>query len=290
MRRYPRIAIASAALACGTLFSFSLDNGRIDELSSFSGQQAIEHARFEIAFHRGKLQLDGHTVSSGHEQLLLRAAARARPDTDTSTKFIPLAVAPDYWTGLTVSLLEVLAATQSARASISEDTLTIRGVADGDWDDRLQAFREALPKSIDVRVDMLVLDAQVRVVTMCERAFAAHEAGPVNFEESGTKLRSSAYGVLDQIIALADACRESTVSIVGHTDSSGNETLNQQLSLARARAVADYLAERGIARERLIVAGAGSSLPVADNHTRYGRGLNRRIDIYLSQSNSARGG
>ena len=51
------------------------------------------------------------------------------------------------------------------------------------------------------------------------------------------------------------------------------------LSLARAGAVAAYLDSRGIAKERLVVVGAGSSLPVADNATRYGRSINRRIEI-----------
>jgi outer membrane protein OmpA-like peptidoglycan-associated protein len=94
-------------------------------------------------------------------------------------------------------------------------------------------------------------------------------------------MRRSAYPVLDRVIALADACRGSTLTITGHTDSTGNESWNQQLSLARAQAVATYLDSRGIAGDRLISVGAGSSLPIATNATRYGRGINRRIDIHF---------
>ena len=92
-------------------------------------------------------------------------------------------------------------------------------------------------------------------------------------------MRTSAFLMLERVAAFADACRGTVVSITGHTDSTGDENVNQALSLARARVVADWLRERGIDGNRLEVAGAGSSLPVADNATRFGRGLNRRIDI-----------
>ena len=117
------------------------------------------------------------------------------------------------------------------------------------------------------------------VTALCARAFANHNAGPVNFDESATTFRSSAVPVLQRIVALANACRNAAIEITGHTDSSGDERWNVQLSLARAEAIADYLVRQGIAAERLIATGAGSSSPIADNATRYGRGLNRRIEF-----------
>ena len=56
------------------------------------------------------------------------------------------------------------------------------------------------------------------------------------------------------------------------------------MSLARASAIANYIAARGIARERLIIIGAGSSAPIADNTTGYDRRLNRRISVLLHDS------
>jgi OOP family OmpA-OmpF porin len=114
---------------------------------------------------------------------------------------------------------------------------------------------------------------------LCARAYANHKPGPVTFDESTTTFRSSAVPVLLRIVALANTCRSAAILITGHTDSSGDERWNVRLSLARAEAVADYLEQRGIAAERLIATGAGSSLPIADNATRYGRSLNRRIEF-----------
>ena len=66
---------------------------------------------------------------------------------------------------------------------------------------------------------------------------------------------------------------------MGYQDASGNEAWNRQLSLERARAVGDWLVAHGVAADRIVFEGAGSSEPVASNETRYGRSLNRRIDI-----------
>lgn len=289
MSHYSRFAIASLTLACGTFLSFSIDNGHTDDVSAVPEYSAIEPARFEITFHNGKLHLDGHTVSSSHERQLLQTASRSFSGLSTNTKFRPLGVAPDEWATTTVSLLEALAATRSSSALLTSGALRIRGVGTDDWPERLQTLRRALLESVDLDVDIVVPDAQISVADLCARVFAAHEPGPINFDESGTALRSSAYLVLDRIIAIADACRDSTLWITGYTDSSGNEAWNQQLSLARAKAVADYVTERGIARERMIVAGAGSSQPVANNSTRFGRSLNRRIDIFLRYGGQAQG-
>ena len=117
--------------------------------------------------------------------------------------------------------------------------------------------------------------------SLCERALVNFRAGPVNFEESAARIRPSGKPVLDRVVELASTCRESVVEITGHTDSSGDETWNRILSLERAQAVADYIAARGIASERLIVMGKGSSKPIADNARRFGRSLNRRIEIVI---------
>ena len=95
-------------------------------------------------------------------------------------------------------------------------------------------------------------------------------------------MRPSAYSELERVVALAAACRDATIAITGHTDSSGNEDWNLSLSLQRARAVGDWLVDRGVEADRIVVLGSGSSDPIASNETRYGRSLNRRIDIALA--------
>lgn len=284
MTRRNHILVASSALICGAFSFVSLDTGLSDDAAAIADYSAIISPRFEMSYRRGNLQLDGHTASVEHEHQLLQTAERVFSGMRTSSTFKPLGPAPDYWADTSISLLKALSATRSSQALLTDKVLQIRGMGTEDWHDKFQFLRTALRETIEFDVDMVIPDGNVRTQDLCSRAFAAHDHGPVGFEESMTVLRSSAKPVLDRVISLADACRHSTVSITGHTDSSGDEAWNIQLSLARANAVADYLAERGIARERLITIGAGSSQPVADNATRYGRGLNRRIDIRLRHS------
>jgi len=73
------------------------------------------------------------------------------------------------------------------------------------------------------------------------------------------------------------------VTIEGHTDSSGDPVLNQNLSQSRARAVQNYLVANGIDEPRLDAVGFGPDRPVADNETEEGRALNRRIEFTLGQ-------
>jgi outer membrane protein OmpA-like peptidoglycan-associated protein len=72
------------------------------------------------------------------------------------------------------------------------------------------------------------------------------------------------------------------VRVDGHTDASGKEAYNQQLSLRRAKSVAKVLATVGMKQENIQLRGLGSSQPVASNDTAAGRTENRRVSIVVS--------
>jgi len=83
---------------------------------------------------------------------------------------------------------------------------------------------------------------------------------------------------------VANVLREydrSLVDVVGHTDSSGGDAINQPLSERRAVSVADALIRNGVQRERLYVAGNSSRNPIASNDTVPGRAQNRRVEILI---------
>jgi len=236
---------------------------------------------FQINWHHGGLVLAGHTLSLQHEQNLLQVAASSFPGSQVITDFEPLGIVPDYWGDTTIQILYLLAETDSSHADLSTDRIIIRAVISDElgWQNRLHALKKAFPDNVLISVNTVVIDTTVSVWEVCERAFAAFDAGPINFEESSAELRSSAYPRLDRVIAFASACMDSSIEIIGHTDASGFESWNQTLSLRRANAVGDYIVRGGIHRARLIVSGAGSANPVADDGTHYGRSLNRRIEI-----------
>lgn len=282
MQRVHRHSLAATLLLAGIALTARLDSGLTDETRPAASHSAFQ-PRFEITWFRGELRLDGHTLSSGHETMLTRSANRTFLHRPVLTHFTPLGVAPGYWQDVTVRLVELLGVTRSAAATVAGSQVTIRAVVtEAGWDEGLALLRASLPDDVSVSVDVTRVSDSMAVNERCERIAARQEFAPIGFKEASTVFRASAYPVLDQIVALADACRDFEVTITGHSDSTGDAVFNQQLSMARAQAVADFVARRGIAPARVVAQGAGASHPVADNSTRYGRSLNRRIDVDFS--------
>ncbi len=74
------------------------------------------------------------------------------------------------------------------------------------------------------------------------------------------------------------------IEISGHTDNTGTDTYNQNLSENRARTVVGYLKAKGIEQDRMVYRGYGSKKPVADNETDEGRALNRRTELEIIEN------
>jgi OOP family OmpA-OmpF porin len=263
----------------GVLGFISVDNGLPTDALPPARYSAADTPHLEVSRFRDRVQLAGHTTSLRHENELLQTAAAIAPGSQTGTDFKPLGTAPEFWAPVSIATLEALAETISGKAEISGNLLQIRGVSTTAWHETERRLRAALPEFVEPDIEMIITDERIRSQDLCARAFAEYQTGAINFEESTTVLRDSAKLALDRALSLADACRSSVIVVTGHTDATGPETWNRHLSLARANAVADYLEKGGVAVERLRTNGAGSSVPLASNDSRYGRGLNRRIEI-----------
>jgi len=99
------------------------------------------------------------------------------------------------------------------------------------------------------------------------------------FDFDKTALKNEGKQRLD---LLAERFMDGVVQVVvalGHTDSLGTQTYNQLLSEKRARAVADYLSNKGIPNEKIFTEGRGGSQPIASNSSEAGRAMNRRVEI-----------
>ena len=105
---------------------------------------------------------------------------------------------------------------------------------------------------------------------------------PINFQTDGFSLTPASQQQLTQVADKLKACPDPKVSVVGHTDSSGNDAINIPLSNNRAKAVADYLVSQGVAGDRVTSKGVGSAEPIAPNDTPAGKAQNRRTDITVS--------
>lgn len=103
----------------------------------------------------------------------------------------------------------------------------------------------------------------------------------LSFDIGRADIKPALRPVLDQFAQGLDP--KMRVRIVGHTDSTGNDAINDPLSVQRATSVRNYLSNRGVDPARTEVQGRGSREPVADNTTEAGRAMNRRVEIFLSE-------
>ncbi|MEO0061717.1 MAG: putative lipoprotein YiaD precursor [Pseudomonadota bacterium] len=104
----------------------------------------------------------------------------------------------------------------------------------------------------------------------------------VTFAVNATDISPSFRTSLDNVAQSMVTYPNSLVDVMGHTDSTGSDAYNLDLSRRRAEAVGNYLVMRGIARARVATTGYGEQYPVADNTTEAGRAKNRRVEIRIT--------
>jgi OmpA-OmpF porin, OOP family len=105
----------------------------------------------------------------------------------------------------------------------------------------------------------------------------------INFDFDKANIKPEFTPVLDEGVDILKANPDVKVVIAGYTDSTGAAEYNQKLSERRAQSVLDYFASKGIAKNRMQAVGYGAKNPIADNKTKDGRALNRRVELQVSQ-------
>ncbi|HBZ92387.1 MAG TPA: hypothetical protein DEO91_01435 [Pseudomonas sp.] len=105
--------------------------------------------------------------------------------------------------------------------------------------------------------------------------------GNITFASNSADISSSFYPTLNSLVLVFKEFDKNGVNIVGHTDSTGSQELNQSLSQRRAQSVANYLTGNGVPGQRISAYGAGPSQPIASNASDAGRAQNRRVEINL---------
>ena len=106
--------------------------------------------------------------------------------------------------------------------------------------------------------------------------------GDVTFDLDSDMVRPGLYNELDRIAQIMIKYPDTSILVEGHTDSTGSETYNQQLSERRATNVKNLLVQRGVQDFRVNILGYGESRPIATNATPEGRQMNRRVEIRIN--------
>ena len=110
--------------------------------------------------------------------------------------------------------------------------------------------------------------------------------GNITFAFDRTDINPSFYNTLNKLAQTMVQYNQTTINVMGHTDSKGDASYNQNLSQRRADSVKNYLVSQGVAPNRIYTVGYGESRPVASNTTERGRMQNRRVEIQINAPSS----
>jgi len=120
--------------------------------------------------------------------------------------------------------------------------------------------------------------AQEKLATDLEKEGRTRVYG-ILFDTDSATIKPESKATLDDIVALLKNKTDWNLEVEGHTDSTGSEAHNQQLSEQRAASVKNWIVNAGIAATRLTTKGFGATKPVAPNETEIGRAQNRRVEL-----------
>jgi outer membrane protein OmpA-like peptidoglycan-associated protein len=105
----------------------------------------------------------------------------------------------------------------------------------------------------------------------------------ISFDVNRSDIKPNFAPVLDRFAQTLATHPETHIRIIGHTDNTGSDQINNPLSLARADSARDYLVARGVQTTRIAIDGRGEYEPLAENATDQGRARNRRVEIFVGE-------
>ena len=147
------------------------------------------------------------------------------------------------------------------------------------WSNRMEAQKQ--------RMEAATRGTGVEVTQTADNQLKLNIPSDISFDTGRADIKSNFRTVLDQFAQSLRDNPGSTVRIVGHTDSTGSDAVNNPLSVERAGSTRNYLVDRGVAGNRFAIDGRGEREPIADNNTDAGRARNRRVEIFVGEQQAA---
>lgn len=155
----------------------------------------------------------------------------------------------------------------------------VGAVAGNLWSKRMEEKRAAMEQATQ--------GTGISVARTDKNELKVNVPSDFSFTSGRSDVKPTMRPVLDEFARGLDAGME--VRVVGHTDATGSDSVNNPLSVRRAEAVRDYIAAKGVGPNRVSTEGHGAREPVAANDNVAGRALNRRVEIFLREP-AAKGG
>jgi len=190
------------------------------------------------------------------------------------------ATAPEF--GGFNALFKAAADIPDFRFTVEGGTLTLTGTAPSeDAKAAVEAAAKAGWPNLQV-INNITIKGAAASCDNLQATVNAELAVPLKFQTGSDKLSRDGQQELSALAGAVKACPDAKLTVIGHTDNTGNDAINNPLSENRARTVAGYLVSQGIPAASVTSRGAGSSDPIASNDNEAGRAQNRRTEIKVN--------
>ncbi len=256
----------------------------VDPVEAAPAVAAMRPHRFEVlrdAGSAGSVILRGEVPSAAERQRIVGLASQYFDEVDDRLRVSNDSAGTNYAPAADRAIA-VVNRLVDGQASWSGEHLSVSGAAHaGDVAAVRAEFDAAGPSGMLGSFDVRTLEDPADAGEECNRAFDdVLSNATIRFQTASATIDAGNETLLQRLASLAESC-PGMLTIQGHTDSRGDADMNEALSLARASAVRDALAQLGIDQARMNSVGYGETQPVADNATSEGRARNRRIAIVV---------
>ena len=145
------------------------------------------------------------------------------------------------------------------------------------WSNRMEKQKQAMEQA--------TRGTGIQVTQTADNRLKLNIPADVSFDTGRADIKPNFRPVLEQFASTLQENSATFVTIVGHTDNTGTDAVNQPLSVERAARTRDYLSMRGVSPNRIQIEGRGEREPIASNNDDSGRARNRRVEIYVAEPN-----
>lgn len=217
---------------------------------------AAQEATFLVQRSAKELAVDGAVSSAAHAEMLTEIAKENFTTVELKLQLSLGSGLPADWSLVSSRLLGALAATDSANASITGNSVMISGFTSDPaaWSTALTQLRR-IADGWEIEDSVVAVSANQSFVSLCRQVFAeALAARRIEYLPGNPSLGAAAFALLDELVQTAADCPDASIVVTGYGDRP-----NEAQGLARAKEVVDYMADRGIARERLDARGSAQA-------------------------------
>lgn len=243
--------------------------------------------RLSLCIDRGGLRLAGTVPDEATRRRYLQIARERTGDIGLDADLQLRGDAPDGFERLMTTAFAELAQLDDGCIELVGREVTVTGEV------RAAAARDKLVADMDSAAGSdFTVTYSLTVPQLSDQALACQEAldvllapgEQVLFDFDSAEIHEEGRALLDEAEKIWETCPGISLIVAGHTDSVGDAEYNRELSERRARAVVDYLVQKGLDPDKLTAVGYGESQPQATNETEEGRALNRRMEFRVREN------